>query len=353
MENNRAKMWQMTGVDQPLELKEVELGNLAENEALVEVAGCGVCHTDMSFWHDGVPVRHSLPLTLGHEISGTVVKGFPELQHKNVVIPAVLPCGECALCKSGRSNICRNQQMPGNDFHGGFSSHVKVPEKYLCPVPPGVLKEYSLEELAVVADAISTPYQVIKKSELKEGDLAIIIGLGGLGIYGAQIAKAFGARVVGLDISGEKLEMAGSIDIDATLNIRDMDKKSMKKEVKAISKKLGTPGYGWKIFEMSGTKPGQEAGFGLVTFASTLSVVGFTLSKPDVRLSNLMAFDAKAIGTWGCRAELYPGIMEMIGRGDILIKPFVQKFPMSQINEVFNNTLEHKYSKRSIMIPDF
>jgi len=124
----------MTELKRDFQLFENPLPELKDNEVLVKVAGCGVCHTDISFWHYGVKTRQELPLTLGHEISGTVVAGPEEWINKNVIVPAVLPCGECELCRKGRSNICQNQLMPGNDFDGGFASHVKVPSKFLCPV---------------------------------------------------------------------------------------------------------------------------------------------------------------------------------------------------------------------------
>ncbi|MBW7937233.1 MAG: 6-hydroxycyclohex-1-ene-1-carbonyl-CoA dehydrogenase, partial [Flavobacteriales bacterium] len=279
--------------------------------------------------------------------------GPEHLKGKNVIIPAVLPCGECDLCKKGRSNICQNQLMPGNDFHGGFASHIVVPHKYLCPVPDSVLQKYALEQLAVIADAISTPYQVIKKSELEPGDLAIVIGVGGVGVYGALIAKIMGAKVLAIDISDEKLEAAKRNGVDATLNSKGMDIKEIKNQVKVIAQNLGAPKYGWKIFEISGTAPGQELAFNLITFTSTLSIVGFTMTKPDVRLSNLMAFDAKLIGTWGCKPELYPEVVALIDSGKLKINDFVQIFPMSKINDVFADTLAHKFDKRSVLVPDF
>jgi 6-hydroxycyclohex-1-ene-1-carbonyl-CoA dehydrogenase len=345
--------WQMVELNKELKLVETDLPEMKTGEVLVKVAGCGVCHTDISFWHHGVQTKHALPLTLGHEISGTVVAGDEKWLNKKVIIPAVLPCGECGFCKKGRSNICRNQLMPGNDFDGGFASHIKVPSKFLCEVPEDVLKKYPLEELAVIADAISTPYQVVKKSELEPGDLAIVIGVGGVGIYGALIAKIFGAKVIALDISDEKLATANANGIDATLNIKNLDTKTVKEKVKELAKEISAPKFGWKIFEISGTKAGQELAFNLITFASTLSIVGFTLDKLEVRLSNLMAFDAKLIGTWGCRAELYPEVLDLITTGKLNISQFVQTFPMSKINEVFKNTLEHKYTKRAVLVPDF
>lgn len=353
MEKNTLKSWQMTTLDAPFELKKVDMPTISESEAIVKIAGCGVCHTDLSFWHYGVKTKHELPLTLGHEISGVVEEGPEHLKGKNVIIPAVLPCGECDLCKKGRSNICQKQLMPGNDFHGGFASHIVVPHKYLCPVPDKVLEKYTLAELSVIADAISTPYQVMKKSEIESGDLAIIIGVGGVGIYGALIAKIMGAKVIAIDFSDEKLAVAKQHGVDATINSRGMDFRTLKSKVRELAKEINAPKYGWKIFEISGTKAGQETAFGLLTFTSTMSIVGFTMDKVEARLSNLMAFDAKLIGTWGCKPELYPEVVELIASGKLNIGEFVETFPMSEINEVFKNTLEHKYTKRSVMVPDF
>jgi 6-hydroxycyclohex-1-ene-1-carbonyl-CoA dehydrogenase len=350
---NKMYSWQMTALDADFLLTESDLPSVADNEALVKIAGCGVCHTDLSFWHYGVKTKKDLPLTLGHEISGVVVAGDPRWVGKTVIIPAVLPCGECELCKKGRSNMCQKQLMPGNDFDGGFASHIKVPSRFLCAVPDTLLDIYPLEKLSVIADAISTPYQVIKKSELEAGDFAIVIGVGGVGIYAALIARIFGAKVLALDINDSKLETARSNGIDAILNIKGLDIKSIKEQVREIAKGLGVSRYGWKIFEMSGTKPGQDLAFNLITFTSTLSIVGFTLDRTEVRLSNLMAFDAKIIGTWGCKPELYPEVVDLIASGKLKIEDFVETFPMSQINEVFRNTMNHVYSRRSVMVPDF
>ncbi|OFX43647.1 MAG: 6-hydroxycyclohex-1-ene-1-carbonyl-CoA dehydrogenase [Bacteroidetes bacterium GWA2_30_7] len=350
---NKMYSWQMTQLNADFKLVESSLPDVNNTEALVRIAGCGVCHTDLSFWHYGVKTKKELPLTLGHEISGKVIAGDPKWVGKKVIIPAVLPCGECELCKKGRSNMCQNQLMPGNDFHGGFASHIKVPSKFLCEVPEKVLDKYSLRQLSVIADAISTPYQVIKKSELETGDLAIVIGVGGVGVYAALIAKIFGAKVLALDIDDEKLKIAKDNGIDSILNVKGLDIKTIKGSVKDIAKELGTSKFGWKIFEMSGTKAGQELAFNLITFTSTLSIVGFTMDKPDVRLSNLMAFDAKLIGTWGCKPELYPEVVDLIATDKLKIDDFIETFPLSKINEVFKNTLEHKYKKRSILVPDF
>ena len=343
----------MTAVDHPLEKHTMPVSPLEHGEALVEIAGCGVCHTDLSFWHYGVPTRQTLPLVLGHEISGIVLDGPVELKGKPVIVPAVLPCGECDLCEQDRGNICQHQKMPGNDFNGGFASHIVVPSRYLIPVPSEVLQTHSLAELSVIADAISTPYQSIVKSKLKADDFAIVIGVGGVGIYAAQIAQTLGATVVAVDISQKRLDLLSEVGIRNIVNSNGLTIKETKQKIKEINQQTDSPNVGWKIFEISGTKAGQELAFALLGVAGTLSIVGFTMEKLEVRLSNLMAFDAQVIGTWGCKPELYNDVLHMVGRGDIQLKPFTEIQPMSAINHIFQNVLEHKMSKRTVLVPDF
>ena len=345
--------YQMTAQNKPFEPTEYPVPALVAGEALVQVAGCAVCHTDLSFWHYGVPTRKEPPLTLGHEISGTVVDGPADLIGKSVVIPAVLPCGECDLCRDGRSNICQKQRMPSNDFHGGFASHIVVPSRFLAVVPDAVLSRYKLAELAVIADAVSTPLQVIQKSGLKAGDLAIIIGVGGVGLYAALLAKIAGAKVLALDLSQSRLDLLAQAGVTSTLNTTGLNVKEIKDRVKAACKEMGAPSYGWKIYEVSGTAAGQELGFALLGIAGVLSVVGFTLDKLEVRLSNLMAFDAQVIGTWGCRPELYGEAIRLVGDGSLNLAPFTKTHPLSQINDVFQQALDHKLMQRAVLVPDF
>ncbi|MEE9465951.1 MAG: 6-hydroxycyclohex-1-ene-1-carbonyl-CoA dehydrogenase, partial [Candidatus Neomarinimicrobiota bacterium] len=338
----------MTALDRPFEETIKPLPTVEEGQALIKVAGCGVCHTDLSFWHYGVPTRKQPPLTLGHEISGIVLEGPAELVNRPVIVPAVLPCGECDLCRQGRSNICRAQQMPGNDFDGGFATHVLVPARFLAQVPPELLKSHELAELAVIADAVSTPYQVIQRSGLEEGDLAVLIGVGGVGIYAAQLARARGAKVLAIDIDQDKLDRLAVVGIADTLSSRDLGIKEIKGRVKELARELDAPPHGWKIFELSGAKAGQELAFALLGIAGTLSIVGFTMDRLEVRLSNLMAFDARVIGTWGCRPELYPEVIKMVADGDVILEPFTELQPLSSINDIFARTLAGELTKRPV-----
>ena len=82
-------------------------------------------------------------------------------------------------------------------------------------------------------------------------------------------------------------------------------------------------------------------------------VVGFTLAKTQVRLSNLMAFDATVQGTWGCKTELYPEALELVIDNKITLKPFIQMFPMSQGPDIVQQVSDHEIDKRAILVPDW
>jgi len=347
--------WAMTAPGAPLERRGAPLGAPSAGEAVVEVAGCGVCHTDLSFLHHGVKTRGALPLVLGHEISGVVAAVGEGVdagwKGKPVVVPAVLPCGECDLCRAGSRTICRTQVMPGNDRDGGFASHVVVPARYLCRVSDEVLASHELWELAIVSDAVTTPFQAIRRSGLAAGDLAVFVGAGGIGIHGVQIAAAAGARVIALDVSRAKLDQALAAGAGAAVDVTGMPTKDAIRQVRSEADRIGAPKHRWKIFETSGTRAGQETAFALLGFGAVVAIVGFTMDRLEVRLSNLMAYDATMFGNWGCDPELYPEVLEWLGKGRIRVRPFVEKHRLDEINGVFDAAHRGELLKRAVLVP--
>lgn len=338
-----------------LEKTEIPVPELKPGEVLVEVAGCGVCHTDLGYFYDGVPTVNKPPLTLGHEISGIVVAGEEAWIGKEVIIPAVMPCRQCILCKTGRGNRCLAQKMPGNSLgmYGGFSSHIPVPAIDLCEVKDR--GNIPLEHLAVVADAATTPYQAAKRADLQPGDNVIVIGItGGVGQYMGQTAKALGAKtVIGIARNQEKLDRALKFGADFVINSTDKDARAVSKEFRGICKENGLPNTGWKIFEVTGVRPGQEIALTLLGFTGKLVVVGFGLGKTEYAIGRLMAFDAEIIGTWGCLPEYYPVVLDMVLSGKINMSEFVETRPMSTIAETFAEAHKTPPMKRIVLTPDF
>jgi len=352
---NKIETWQMVEPGK-LERKSVDAPKPGPGEVMVEIAGCGVCHTDLGYFYDGVPTVNKPPLTLGHEISGTVVAGDPKWVGKEVIIPAVMPCNHCPICDAGRGNRCLAQKMPGNSMgiYGGFSSHIVVPAEDLCLVSDrnGV----PLSHFAVVADAATSPYQAAMRAEVKPGDLTIITGVtGGLGVYAAQICRALGAKaVIGIARNPEKLKRA--LEYGATHVISSVDKspRDIRDEFRAYCKEKGLPSnYGWKIFEWTGTAEGQAIGLELLSFIGKLLICGFGMQKNEYSLSRLMAFDADILGSWGCLPKYYPEVLDLVLKGKIEIEPFIETRPMSQIKQAFEDAHKGGLTRRIVLTPDF
>ncbi len=298
------------------------------DEVVVEVAGCGLCHTDIGFARGGVATRHPLPLILGHEISGRVIDaGASSAQWvgRAVIVPAVIPCGDCDACRAHRPTICRRQFMPGNDGDGGFASHVVVPARGLCPVPETLPDGITLPMLSVLADAISTPFEAIDRANVGPDDVAVFVGVGGVGGFGVQIAAALGACVVAIDVSEMKLELASQHGASLTLNARTLTPKEIKAGIRSVARK------GLKIFETSGTTAGQQTAFQLLDYGAYLAIVGFTPDKVELRLSNLMAFDATARGNWGCAPAKYPAALNLVLEGKIAIAPYIELHSLDEL----------------------
>src|SRR5512146_1571384 len=113
MDPIKAQGYFLSAANAPLVKRSFIVDQVEIGEVVVAVAGCGLCHTDLSFISGGVQTKHELPLSLGHEISGTVVAtsaGTEAWAGKRVIVPAVLPCGQCSLCRDGRDNICTKQR---------------------------------------------------------------------------------------------------------------------------------------------------------------------------------------------------------------------------------------------------
>jgi 6-hydroxycyclohex-1-ene-1-carbonyl-CoA dehydrogenase len=351
---NKIETWQMVEPGK-LERKSIDAPKIGPGEVMVEIAGCGVCHTDLGYFYDGVPTVNKPPLTLGHEISGTVIAGEKDWVGKEVIIPAVMPCNNCPICAAGRGNRCLNQKMPGNSMgiYGGFSSHIVVPAEDLCLVPHR--DEVPLSHFAVIADAATSPYQAAMKAELKPGDLTVIVGAtGGLGVYATQICKALGAKeVIGIARNPEKLKRA--LEYGATHVISSVDKsaKDVRDEFRGYGKEKGLPVYGWKIFEWTGTGEGQAIGLELLSFIGKLMICGFGMQKNEYSLSRLMAFDADIMGSWGCLPKYYPEVLDLVLKGKIEIEPFIETRPMSQIQQAFEEAHKGGLMRRIVLTPDF
>jgi 6-hydroxycyclohex-1-ene-1-carbonyl-CoA dehydrogenase len=166
-----------------------------------------------------------------------------------------------------------------------------------------------------------------------------------------QIAAALGATVAAIDVDPAKLDAVAAHGATATLDARDLDAKALKAAVGKVASAHGLPQTEWHLFECSGTAAGQLTAYGLLVHGATLSVVGFTMDKIEIRLSNLMAFDARAIGNWGCAPDLYPAALDLVMGGKVAVLPFVERHPLDDVNRVFEAVHRRDIKRRAVMVP--
>jgi 6-hydroxycyclohex-1-ene-1-carbonyl-CoA dehydrogenase len=214
-------------------------------------------------------------------------------------------------------------------------------------LPAGI----TLESLSVVADAVTTPFEAIRRAEVTADDVAIFTGAGGIGGFGVQIAAAAGAAVVAIDVDTERLQLAAEHGAGLILDVSKITEKELKAAVRAFARQSGRHGIGLKIFETSGTTAGQRTAFSLLDFGAHLAIVGYTAQAVELRLSNLMAFDATARGNWGCPPEHYPDALALVLSGKVAINDYIKAHPLEEAVEVFEAVARREIRKRVVLVP--
>jgi propanol-preferring alcohol dehydrogenase len=208
----------LTEFGKPLELQEIPIPDIGEKDILVRVCAAGICHSDVHY-RAGRSAMGRMPITLGHEVAGMVVKVGGQVADVNVgdrvALHYNISCGECEYCKSGNDQFCPSVQMLGHHVDGGYAEYIAVPARNAIPLP----EEIPFEEAATLMCASATALHALSKGRLKEGETVAVFGVGGLGLSAIQLAKAAGASLVfAVDIQRDKLELAsefGATPVDA------------------------------------------------------------------------------------------------------------------------------------------
>ena len=199
-----------------LRLEDIVEPEPAAGEVRIRVDACGVCGSDLHFL-DGSARTGVTPVTLGHEIAGTVLESRHEAwsEGTEVVVAAGVPCDDCPRCYDGRANLCEHMKMTGIDFDGGWAEMMVAPARALVHRPASLDPDVA----AIAGDAGATALHAIARRAALEPDQTIaVIGVGGLGTFGVQIAKRMGAAaVIAVDRSEAALRRAKAMGADETV----------------------------------------------------------------------------------------------------------------------------------------
>ena len=248
---------QLFGKDD-IRLMNLPMPELPEGGMIVKVAACSICGSDLrNIRAGGSSHGMDLPVTLGHEISGTVhaiadgVEGYALGEH--VVLSALITCGACRYCLTGRQNQCLHKEALSYQYNGGFAEYIAIPKKLIQS--SGVL--HLPNNIPLVDAAITEPCScALNGQELSNvgfGDVVVVMGSGPLGLVHCTLAKLRGAaKVILVDIADNRLELSKPFDaIDVRVN-------SLKEDVvKRVMAETG--GYGADVVIVASPAPSAQA----------------------------------------------------------------------------------------------
>ncbi len=319
------------GPNQPLRIEDVPVPTPGAGEALVKVAGCGMCHTDLHYLDHGVKPFKTPPLILGHEVAGTIERlgsgtnGWSD--GDRVLIPSVLSCGRCRYCRQGRENLCDELVMLGNNIDGGYAEFLTVPAREMIRVPDTL----PLEQACVVADALSTPFHAVKhRGKVRPGDVVAVMGCGGVGLNVVQCAAMAGGRVIAIDLNDDRLALAKQLGAAQTINPAGIER--LDKHIKKLT------GGGVDIaFEAIGNPDTMRGAYALLRKGGRLCVIGYAAGDVTLSAARLMYYELEVVGSLGCGAGEYPEIIALVEAGRLTLEPIVSGcLPLEQIDEGFD-----------------
>ncbi len=332
------------GPGSPLRVERVPRPTPATGEALVQIAGCGFCHTDLHYLDHGVPTAKAPPLILGHEISGRVQEagpGVPLTRGQPVLVPAVLPCQSCVLCRTGRENICQQMRMFGNHLDGGFAEFVVAPAKDLVPLPA----DLDLPKAAIIADAVTTAFHaVVNRAQVRAGEWVLVVGCGGVGSSIVQLSVASGARVIAADLRPEKLDAARRLGAEEA--VAAFNGEEAVKQVRQL-----TGGGVHVAFEAVGNPSATTLVLAALRRGGRACLVGYNQKAVEVATSRLMFFEQTVLGSLGCRPADYPLVVDLVRRGRVALDPLVSgRVPLASINDAADRVRQGS-GMRTIVVP--
>jgi len=325
-----------------VELKDVEVPEIAPDEVLIEVKSTGICGTDVHIYDDAA--FYEPPVILGHEYSGVITKVGGEVSNFNVgdrvTSPATIPCGTCFLCKINRVNRCvgKKRILGAYKANGTFTKYVAVPSKILHKIPDNL----SFDEAAVAEPVACAIHNVSERVGINLGDIVVVLGPGPMGLLSLQVAKISGAKqviVTGVRADKDRLKLAEKLGADLTINVEEEDPVKI---VKSLTGGLGAD----VVLEASGASAARKQAFEIVRRCGKIGLIGLSGKTADINLDKIVEGELDVIGSWGTVWTSWRRALSLISLGKIKVAPLItNKLPLEKWQEGFMMMKERKALK--------
>lgn len=296
------------------EIRDVPVPDIGPEDVLVKVMATGVCGSDIHMHHNQVTYKVNTPLILGHEFAGVIeavgnsVFDYSIGERVTAETHADF-CGRCVLCRTGHYNICAERKGFGFHVDGAFTNYVRVPERILHRVPPGV----SLEEAALTEPLCVAYNALVNKTDIRPGDPVVIIGPGPIGLFCIQIARVLGATpiiVIGAGSDGKRLETARLIGGDFTIDA------TMDDPVVAVSKLLGGRGAP-TVVDCAGSSETLAFSLDMVCPNGQITKIGWGPDAVGFSLDTLIAKAARLQGSFSHTWETWEKCLGLMAAGKV------------------------------------
>ncbi len=224
----------------PLTLTDVETTPPPPQHVRIAVSACGVCGTDHGFVAGGFP-NLNWPITLGHEVAGTIAEVGPDVEDFAVGARVAVGwfggnCNRCVPCRKGQFMQCERMQVPSWHYPGGYAESMVAPVTALARIPD----ELSFAEAAPMGCAGVTTFNGLRQTKAKSGDLVAVLGVGGLGHLGVQFARAMGFETVAIARGADKEADARELGAHHYIDSRAVDVASALKDLGGAAVVLAT-----------------------------------------------------------------------------------------------------------------
>ncbi|HIO38360.1 MAG TPA: hypothetical protein EYN27_05360 [Rhodospirillales bacterium] len=318
----------------------------APGEAVMKVRAAGVGLTLVTM-RTGI-FGGTAPRIMGHELGGDIIAVGDGVENvkmgQRCAVYFYLNCGHCRWCRNGRETLCENHGgYVGVHRDGGYAEFVSLPSENFLPIPDNL----DYEGAAIAADAVNTPWHCMReRAQINPHDDVMLVGAGGgVGIHGVQVAKVFGARVIAVDISEEKLELASKWGADEVVNFRAIE------DLAAEAKRL-TDGKGVDAaIDFVGKPETFQACIDGLAVGGRAVVIGAQPGDVKVNPVNLVITEQIVTGSrHSTRAELIE-TMNIMARG--LVTPVVGKrLHFTEVEELFQDLQDEKLLGRGALTYD-
>ncbi|PAV31264.1 sorbitol dehydrogenase [Virgibacillus profundi] len=313
-----------------LEIQDKPEPTAGPGQVKIEVKYAGVCGSDIHTYEGHYKV--GVPVTLGHEFSGEVVEvgeGVTAFKPGDRVTSETTfyICGECEYCRAGDYNLCNHRKGLGTQQDGGFAKYLIAREKSVHHLPENV--DY---QSAAMTEPLACTHHAVYKTDIKDGDIVVVIGPGPIGLFTAQVAKSRGAKVLITGLTNDKvrLDKAKELGIDYAVNTQE-------ENIRELVNSL-TNGYGADVvFECSGAVPAAKQGLDLLRKKGQYGQVGL-FAQPEVQfdLEKIIQKEIRVVGSRSQKPADWEPSLELMNNGSVNAKAMVtHEFDITQWDEAY------------------